>query len=222
VFVDDLDTPLLSTDDHHHLARVRRLHPGDPLVLSDGRGSWRTAAFQGDSPADLGPVVATAEPKPLLGVAFALVKGQKPELVVQKLTELGIDRVVPFVAERSVVRWDQGKADAALGRWQKVAREAAMQSRRSWLPEVEPLVSYAAVAARSGACRADDGGGPLTLDLPLVLIGPEGGWSAAERSVELPSVSLGAGVLRAETAAIAAGAVLTALRSALVRPAEGG
>lgn len=218
VFVDDLGSPRLSADDHHHLARVRRLHSGDPLVLSDGRGSWRTAAFAGDSPTGIGAIVATPAPRPVLGVGFALVKAQKPELVIQKLTELGVDRIVPFVAERSVVRWDESKVDSAGIRWQKVAREAAMQSRRSWLPMVEPLVPYATAASYEGACRADDGGAPVSLDRPLILIGPEGGWSAAERSVDLPSVSLGDGVLRAETAAIAAGALLAALRTGAVLP----
>lgn len=218
VFVDDLEDPRLEPADHHHLARVRRLHTGDALVLSDGRGSWRTAAFADDSPTDLGAIVDTPALQPGLGIGFALVKAQKPELVIQKLTELGIDRIVPFVAERSVVRWDDTKADAAAIRWQKVAREAAMQSRRSRLPVVEPLVSYATVASYRGACRADDGGAAVSLDRPLILIGPEGGWSASERSVDLPTVSLGDGVLRAETAAIAAGALLAALRTGAVLP----
>ncbi len=71
-----------------------------------------------------------------LTVGFALVKGERPELIVQKLTELGIDRIVPFVAERSVVRWDGDRAAGHVERLRRVAREAAMQSRRCWLPEV--------------------------------------------------------------------------------------
>lgn len=218
VFVDDVEAPRLTPDDHHHLARVRRLRQGDALVLADGRGTWRTAAFADDVPEPTGEVVSVLEPRPRIGVGFALVKGQKPELVVQKLTEIGVDRIVPFVAERSVVRWDDAKAAQAVSRWTKVAREAAMQSRRPWLPTVDGLRGFAAVAAEPGASRADDGGGPPSLDRPLVLIGPEGGWSDGERAVDLPVVSLGDGVLRAETAAIAAGALLAAMRAGLVSP----
>src|SRR5690606_31560147 len=100
-------------DDHHHLARVRRLRRGDALVLGDGRGSWRHATFDERVPGELGEVVTTARPEPAVGVGFALVKGSKPELVVQKLTELGVDRIQPFVAARSVVRWDDTKAVTA-------------------------------------------------------------------------------------------------------------
>lgn len=168
----------------------------------------------------MGAIVHAARPTPAVGVGFALVKGQKPELVVQKLTELGVDRIQPLVAARSVVRWDGDKAGAALARWQKVAREAAMQSRRPWVPVVDTVVPFAAVAsAAHGACRADAEGGPVSLDRPLVLVGPEGGWTDDERAVDLPVVGLGDGVLRAETAAIVAGALLTALRAGLVGPA---
>src|SRR5690606_33698018 len=109
VFVDDLEHPELTVDDHHHLGRVRRLRRGDPVVIGDGRGSWRSGSFADRVPQDLGPVHTAPPPAPAVGVGFALVKGQKPELVVQKLTELGVDRIVPFVAARSVVRWDDAK-----------------------------------------------------------------------------------------------------------------
>lgn len=87
-----------------------------------------------------------------------------------------------------------------------------MQSRRAWLPVVEEVASVEAVAARAGACRADAGGGALTLDRPLVLVGPEGGWSETEAALDLPAVDLGPTTLRAETAALAAGIRLCALR----------
>lgn len=215
VFVDDLDSPELSIDDHHHLARVRRLREGDEVIVSDGRGAWRTGAFSDRRPCGLGPVVHTPRPLPPVGVGFALVKGQKPELVVQKLTELGVDRIIPLVAERSVVRWDESKAATALGRWEKVAREAAMQSRRAWIPEVEAVSPFEAVAAIDGTCRADADGAAISLSHPVVLVGPEGGWSGAERSIDLPVVGLADGVLRAETAAMVAGALLTAMRAGL-------
>ncbi len=156
-------------------------------------------------------------PDPPLTVAFALVKGERPELVVQKLTELGVDRIVPFVAERSVVRWDAAKAARQGERWHEIARQAAMQCRRTTLPAVDPLATFAVVAALPGAARADVTGEPPTLDRPTILIGPEGGWSRGEVDNALPSVQLGSTVLRAETAAITAGAIFAALRSGLLR-----
>ncbi len=212
----DLDRPVLDDDDHHHLARARRLRAGDPLVLGDGAGRWVAARFGGVEPELAGEPVLAPLPAPPVAVAFALVKGTKPELAVQKLTELGVDAIVPFVAARSVVRWDAARSASGHARLVRVAREAAMQSRRPWLPVVEAVSSFAEVAARPGACRADRGGGPPTLDRPLVLTGPEGGWAPEERALDLPVVGLAEGVLRAETAAIAAGVVLTALRAGLV------
>jgi 16S rRNA (uracil1498-N3)-methyltransferase len=218
VFVADLDAPVLTAEDHHHLARVRRLRAGDALVLADGRGRWRPAVFADLVPEVAGEVVTEARVDPVVSVGFALVKGARPELAVQKLTELGVDHVHPFVAARSVVRWDQARAASNHARLERVAREAAMQSRRAHLPEVHPVASFAEVAGLPGACRADRGGGPPSLSRPLVLVGPEGGWDDHERGVDLPVVALGSGVLRAETAAIAAGVVLTSLRAGLVAP----
>lgn len=222
VFVADLSSPWLDDSDHHHLAKARRLRVGDPLILSDGAGSWCPARFAGHQPEPTGPTVRAAKSAPPIGVAFALVKGAKPDLVVQKLTELGVDRIQPFVAARSVVRWDASRSEGAHRRLERVAREAAMQSRRPWLATVHAVTTYALVAAEPGAARADRGGGPPTLATPLVLIGPEGGWDLAERGADLPVVGLGDGVLRAETAAIAAGTILAALRAGLVAPAADG
>ena len=153
-------------------------------------------------------------------MAFALTKGEKPELVVQKLTELGVDRIVPFTAARSIVRWDADRAAHHIGRLRKVAREAAMQSRRAHLPVVEDLLDFAGVRALPGAVLADAGGGPPRLDRPVVLIGPEGGWTDDERSAGLPAMGLGPQILRAETAAIAAGTLLGALRAGTVQHAR--
>lgn len=217
-FVHDLEHPELDEDDHHHLARVRRVRDGEPLLLGDGAGGWRSARFAGRHPVPDGPIHRLARPTPTVGVGFALVKGAKPELVVQKLTELGVDRIRPFVAARSVVRWDATKAEAAHRRLCRVAREAAMQSRQPWIPEVAPVADFAVVAAEPGAALAERGGGAPSLDHPLVLVGPEGGWDRAELGAALPRIALSTGVLRAETGAIVAGALLGALRAGLVAP----
>jgi 16S rRNA (uracil1498-N3)-methyltransferase len=216
-FVDDLDTPVLSADDRHHLERVLRLRAGAPLTLADGQGRWRTGVFGAD-------VVATGsiEEEPLgdppITIAFALVKGDKPELIVQKLTELGIDRIVPFRAERSVVRWDAAKAAKVVVRLRAVARSAAMQCHRPLLPVIADVADLRSLAREPGAVLADRGGAPPSLDHPVVLVGPEGGWAPGERSLVAPSMAVGHHVLRAETAAVTAGALMTALRAGLVAP----
>jgi 16S rRNA (uracil1498-N3)-methyltransferase len=213
-FVADVEHPELRDDDRHHLARVLRLRTGDELTVSDGRGRWRWCRF-GDALHPVGAVAVDERPQPALTVGFALVKGAKPELVVQKLTELGIDRIVPFVATRSVVRWDDVKADRAHERLDAVAREAAMQSRRTWLPRVEPVATFAALAVEGAAlCHRD--GAPPSLATPTLLVGPEGGWAPEELAAGLPTVALGPTVLRSETAAIAAASLLTALRARIL------
>jgi 16S rRNA (uracil1498-N3)-methyltransferase len=214
VLVDDVALPTLADEDQHHLERVLRVRHGDPLTVGDGAGKWRPCRF-GDSPEPVGDVREVDRATPETGVAFALIKGGRPELVVQKLTELGIDRIVPFIAARSIVRWDADKSARNAERLRRVAREAVMQCRRAWLPEVEPVQTFADVVARPGAAMADRGGAPLTLVTPFVLIGPEGGWDAAEHVSGIPKVALAGPVLRAETAAIAAATLLGAQRSHL-------
>lgn len=211
VLVGDVARPSLADDDRHHLERVLRLRPGDLLTVGDGAGRWRPCRFGGE-PEPVGPVVEEDAPAPQVGVGFALIKGGRPELVVQKLTEIGVDRIVPFVAERSVVRWDDQKAARNVARFRRVAREAVMQSRRAWSPRVDEVASFAELAAETSAVMADRRGRALGPDPRLVLVGPEGGWSETERRAVLPRVALGPTVLRAETAAIAAGVLACAYR----------
>jgi 16S rRNA (uracil1498-N3)-methyltransferase len=217
VFVDDLRQPSLTPDDHHHLQRVLRVRAGEDITISDGQGRWCRARF-GDTVAAEGPVCEVPEPAPRLTIAFALVKGGRPELVTQKLTELGVDHIVPFVAARSVVRWEPGRDRRHVERLQRVAREAAMQSRRSRLPTIGEVATFADVVALPGAAAAVRHGVPPTLEHPTLLIGPEGGFTADEQAVFTREVGLGDLVLRAETAAIAGASLLAAMRSELVAP----
>jgi 16S rRNA (uracil1498-N3)-methyltransferase len=216
VFVADLDAPDPAPDDRHHLERVLRLRPGDLVTASDGRGRWRWARV-GAAFEPLGDVVAEPAPAPVLTVGFALLKGERNELVVQKLTELGIDVVAPFHAERSVVRWDGARGDRHVERLRRVAREAAMQCRRVRLPEVRPVCAFRDLLGASTAVASIDGSAP-TLRHRTVLVGPEGGWSDAEDASGAHKVRIADLVLRGETAAITAGAILTAMRSGLVLP----
>jgi 16S rRNA (uracil1498-N3)-methyltransferase len=219
-FVDDLAAPALAEVDRHHLERVLRLRAGEVVTVSDGRGRWRACRFATGGQLEVdGAVVVEPAPAPALTIGFALVKGERPEWVVQKLTEVGVDRIVVLHTARSVVRWDAGDDRAArrLERLARVAREAAMQSHRAWLPAIEGPVGFGSAAAWPGACLADAGaaGGP-SLARPSVLVGPEGGWTDEELGAGLPSIRLGPHVLRTETAAVAAGTLLSALRESLV------
>jgi 16S rRNA (uracil1498-N3)-methyltransferase len=133
---------------------------------------------------------------------------------------VGVDRIVLMETDRSVVRWEGSRASSHLARLRKVARQALMQSRGCWLPEVSGVVPFSSLARCTGAALAAPAGGPPSLAYNTVLIGPEGGWSPAEEAEGLPTVSLGPGVMRSETAAVAAGVLLAALRSGLVTPLE--
>ena len=216
----DLGAPVLDDDDRHHLERVLRLRPGDVVTVADGRGGWRRCRLGPGSRLDPhGDVTHEPRPDPVLSVAFALTKGERPELAVQKLTELGIDRIIPFQAQRSVAVWEGERAVRHLTRLRRVAREAAVQSRRAWLPEVSDLVPLASLLGEPGAAIADPAGAPPTLATSTLVIGPEGGFTPEERALAGRTVRLGPHVLRAETAAMTAGALLVGLRDGVVRPA---
>lgn len=217
VFVESLDAPVLDPADAHHLVRVLRLAAGEKVTVSDGSGQWRACVHRGDGA--LETVDATQrEPRrhPEITVGFVVMKGDRPEWVVQKLTELGVDRIVPLHSARSVVRWDAARATKNLERLRRVAREAAMQSRQVWLPVVEPVTDLGTVSGRAGVALAEPGGARLTLETPVVIVGPEGGFTPDELSSAMATVALpGDGILRADTAAITAGVALVTLRGQL-------
>lgn len=223
VFVDDVDAPVLVDDDRRHLVRVLRLRDGEVVTAADGRGAWRRCRLRmrPDDEAALEPdaeVERTAAPSPAITVGFAVPKGDRAEWAVQKLTEAGVDRIVLLHADRSVVRWDdESRAARRVERLRRVAREAAMQSRRVWLPSVDGPTPFADAVGAPGVCLAEAGGEPPSLARPVVLVGPEGGWTDHEREAGVPRVALGPHVLRAETAAVAAGLLFSALREGLVR-----
>jgi 16S rRNA (uracil1498-N3)-methyltransferase len=215
VFVADLDDPELDEPDVHHLAKVLRVRAGDVLTIADGRGAWRVARFAPRPVAD-GPVVTAPAPEPELTIAFALVRGDRTDAIVRQLTELSIERIVPFVSARSVARPDAARAGRQVERWRRIAREAAMQCRRPRLPEVAGVAAFDDLVDQAGVAGTERGGSPPDLEHPVLLIGPEGGWDPIERRRLPHVVALGAQVLRAETAAVAAGVLLTALRADLV------
>jgi 16S rRNA (uracil1498-N3)-methyltransferase len=216
-----------------HAATVKRLRPGETVLLCDGRGGLAHAVVDaaGRDTVDL-TITARADadpPSPRVVLAQALVKGDRGELAVELATEAGVDGILPWRAARCVARWEEGpRGEKALGRWRSTAREAAKQARRPWLPVVEQPVTTAALARRvAGADLAvvlHEAAPERLADLALppcgellLVVGPEGGITDAEIGTLVEAgarpVRLGPEVLRASTAAaVALGAlgVLTA------------
>jgi 16S rRNA (uracil1498-N3)-methyltransferase len=191
---------------------------------SSGSSGRRRGGAAGRDAIALEPETAiefVARVEPVVGVGFSLAKGERIEWAVAKLSELGVDRIVPLICERTVVRDVQGVDSRRTDRLRRIARESAIQARRLWLPEVAEPVRFAEVAAALAdscvpAALAEPGGAPVTLATPFVFVGPEGGWAPSELSVGLPTVGLGPTILRIETAAVVAGALLAAVRAGTV------
>lgn len=216
--MEDLDRPVADEASAHHLGRVLRLRAGEEVCAADGSGRWRRCTWDGEQVVADGPVEdPPATQGPPVTIAFVPPKGDRPELVVQKLTELGVDRILVMSSERSVVRWRGERAERHLERLRRVARSAAEQCRRLSLPVVEQA-DLASVLGGGGVALADVDGRPPAAGDAGFAVGPEGGWTDAERdlarSFGAPSVALGDNVLRAETAAIAAAVVATIPRVA--------
>ena len=142
-------------EDARHLAVVRRASPGDLVRISDGRGTIADARLTSVTPAAVGAEVltrtVTPAPSPRIEVHQGLAKGDKVDGVIRHLVEMGVDRIVVFEAGRSVARWDGARQAAAGRRWATIAREAAKQSHRAWLPVLAgPLPETEAAAAPAG------------------------------------------------------------------------
>jgi 16S rRNA (uracil1498-N3)-methyltransferase len=208
VFVASVDDPALHSDDAHHLLRVLRLRDGESVSVSDGRGAWRLTTLSSGALIPAGEVdrSAIAAGRARRVVISAIPKGDRVEWMVQKLTELGVDEIVLLHAERSVVRWDAARAGKQLPRLERIVREAAMQSRRVWMPVVRGPIDFAEAATVPGAALAEPDA-PRLSQQSCVVIGPEGGFSVAELGMGVPSVSVADTVLRVETAAVAVASI---------------
>jgi len=212
-----------------HATTVRRLAPGERVDVTDGAGLLARCVVVAARPGELELSVLERcrEPAPAcrVAVAQAIVKGDRGELAVELMTEVGVDVIVPWAAARSVAVWRADRADKALGRWRSSAREAAKQSRRVWFPEVTEQVATGGLVARVGAASCavllDPEAGYRLADLVLpvegeilLVVGPEGGVSPAETTAltEAGAVParLGPTILRGSTAgAVAATLVLS-------------
>lgn len=198
-------------------------------MLTDGLGTAVTGSVASTGKRALTVTVDSVShherPEPAITVVQALPKGDRGELAVEVLTEVGVDRIVPWAAARSVAAWKGERAEKSHAKWQATAREAAKQSRRSRLPTVAPLATTADLAsllaeADLAVVLHEDATTPLSaLDVPVfgrivVVVGPEGGMSPEELEVLAAhgavSVRLGAEVLRTSTAGVVAVAALLA------------
>jgi 16S rRNA (uracil1498-N3)-methyltransferase len=207
-----------------HAATVKRLRPGEVVLLSDGRGGLAHAVVDaaGRDTVDLTITqrADAAAPSPRVLLAQALVKGDRGELAVELATEAGVDGVLPWRAARCVARWEEGpRGEKALARWRSTVREAAKQARRPWQPVVEEPVTTAVLARRVAAADLavvlHESASERLADLPLpprgdllLVVGPEGGVTDAEIDALVAAgarpVRLGPEVLRASTAAAVA------------------
>ncbi|MFC5730740.1 MULTISPECIES: 16S rRNA (uracil(1498)-N(3))-methyltransferase [Nocardioides] len=223
------DAVTVEGDEAHHAVVVRRLRLGEAVQLADGAGRVVTGAVSATGKRAFTVVAAEVvdhpEPQPRLVVVQALPKGDRGELAVEVLTEIGVARIVPWAAARSVAVWKGERAAKSHAKWQATAREAAKQSRRAWHPEVTPLASTADLAALvAGVDLAvvlhEDATEPLpAIAVPqdgeiLVVVGPEGGLTDEEVAhlvtAGAVAVRLGAEVLRTSTAGLAAVSALLA------------
>lgn len=225
---------LLAPEDWRHACRVLRLRPGDAVVVADGSGSAFAGVIVAADPGEVRvllkePVPPSESPLEIV-LLHALSKGEKMDLIVRQAVELGAARVIPVNTERSIPRLSPERVGNRLMRWRNIARAAAGQCRRAAIPRVEELIDFAdtlkllegkfalvpwekenrysilEIAKRQPASREG---------AVFVFIGPEGGFSRSEiealRKAGAVPVHLGPRILRTETAAAVALALVQAL-----------
>ncbi len=216
----------LSGDEAHHLTRVLRLGAGARVFVFDGQGAEFECTIadltrQSVQLEVLSQLANEVESPLRLTLGQALVKGDKFELVIQKATELGVTRIVPLATEYSEVQLREGRADNRLQRWRRIALEAVKQCGRRRLVEITEPKSLAEfcevdhdelklIFAEAGGQKLHEllSGRATSIKAITLAIGPEGGWHTSELTLaacqDFIPVSLGARILRTETAAIAA------------------
>jgi 16S rRNA (uracil1498-N3)-methyltransferase len=217
----------LDGDEGRHAARVRRLAPGERVDLTDGAGTLAECVVaevvSNGLELDVLQLRRVAAPTPRIVVVQALAKGERGELAVETMTEVGVDAIVPWRAARSIARWEGDRTAKALERWRSTAREAAKQARRAWLPEVTEPASTARVCELLRECslavvlHEDAEQSLATVEVPnqgdvVVVVGPEGGISPEELAAFTDAGArpylLGPTVLRTSTAGAVGAAVL--------------
>ena len=227
--VPSVDAYVLDGPEGHHAAAVQRLRVGERVLLGDGRGGMASALVTAVGRADLSVAVEKrwyAEPTtPRLVVAQGIPKGDRGELAVQAMTEVGVDEIVPWAASRCVAIWRGDRGTKSRDKWAAAAREATKQARRPWIPVIAETAATTALASLAGRSAAtlvldEEASAPLTaVPLPaagaiLLVVGPEGGIAPDEiealSAAGATPVRLGPNVLRTSTAGVAALSVLAA------------
>ena len=217
----------LTGDEARHAVVVRRIRVGEQVALTDGEGTTVVgtvvATTKASLTAEVSQVVEAPRESPRLVVVQAIPKGDRGELAVEMLTEVGVDVIVPWAASRSVAVWRGERAAKSLAKWRSTAREAAKQSRRAWFPSVTELAGTSDVVdllrdAALAVVLHEAGRQPLAaLEVPtegdvVVVVGPEGGISDEELTAFADAgaepLRLGTSVLRTSTAGVAAAAAL--------------
>ncbi len=221
---------VLDGPEGRHAVSVKRLRPGEYVVLTDGAGRWADCVVLDTEGKDrlivqLDSVSEEPPEQPRLIVVQALPKGDRGELAVETMTEVGVDAIVPWAAARCITQWKGDRGAKALGKWRATAREAGKQSRRVRFPEVAEAATTKQVAAllagaEFAAVLHESGDAPLaTAELPssgeiVLVVGPEGGVAPEELALfeeaGAGAYRLGRSVLRTSTAGTAAAAVLLA------------
>jgi 16S rRNA (uracil1498-N3)-methyltransferase len=222
---------VLDGPEGRHAVSVKRLRPGEDIVLTDGAGRWADCVVLGTEGKDrlivqLDSYSEEPPEQPRITVVQALPKGDRGELAVETMTEVGVDAIVPWQAARCITQWKGDRGQKSLAKWRATAREAGKQSRRVRFPEVADLASTKQVAALlakadfAAVLHSDFeyGSEPLaTAELPtegeiVLVVGPEGGVAADElalfREAGAKAYVLGRSVLRTSTAGTAAAALL--------------
>lgn len=219
-------------DEAHHAVTVRRSRVGERVTLTDGRGGRASGPIVAIAKRQMSVLVEVcthvAEPSPSLWVVQAIPKGDRGERAVEVLTEIGVSRIIPWAAERSVGQWRGERAEKSLAKWRSTARESSKQARRVWAADVSPMVQTAELAdvlaeadlvivLHEEAVESIDMIPLPTSGVMVIVVGPEGGITDDEvenftRSGARP-VKLGAEILRTSTAGLAAcAAVLSRTR----------
>jgi 16S rRNA (uracil1498-N3)-methyltransferase len=229
--LDRLDDPLptagalvqLDGEEGRHAVVVRRLRAGESIILSDGAGRGLRGEIVEVGKSSLTMAVTeqlnTVESGPRYVVVQALAKGDRSDLALEMLTEMGVHEVIPWQASRSIVRWSGERAEKSLSRWRSTVREATKQSRRLRVPVVSELVSSTRLVDRIrhadlALLLHEDATTPLSqTELPvdgevLIIVGPEGGISPEEvatfAAAGADPVVISDGVLRTSTAGVVA------------------
>lgn len=214
----DGDEAVLRGDESKHAARVLRVREGEEITVADGTGLVVRASVTllGDHEVRAAIVERTLTelPEPQFMVCPALPRGSKIEQIIEDLTELGVDRITPWFSDRSVQQWDDRKVQKNLERWREIARASAKQSKRAFLPIIElaslPIGPGVVVVHESGANRLRD----IDVEITAIVTGPEGGLTDTEvesfQKEGATVASLGPQVLRTETAAVVAAALVMA------------